>query len=130
MSSINYKVINTYITNKEGYMAKIVNFVYSMVIFLSLFLVEMNAERKPFLSILIFLFSFIHNILSYFIYTCYSLFFIIGCNPCVVTCADDLLNRCPPGTEPICIYGVINCIPIGRRTNHVLTWFFIYFQTQ
>jgi len=32
-------------------MAKIVNFVYSMIIFLSLFLVATDAQCKPFLTI-------------------------------------------------------------------------------
>jgi len=32
-------------------MAKIVNFVYSMIIFLSLFLAATKAARKPFLTI-------------------------------------------------------------------------------
>ena len=32
-------------------MAKIVNFVYSMIIYLSLFMVATNAERKSFLTI-------------------------------------------------------------------------------
>jgi len=32
-------------------MAKIVNFVYNMIIFFSLFLIATNAERKPFLTI-------------------------------------------------------------------------------
>ncbi|KEH26342.1 putative Late nodulin [Medicago truncatula] len=69
-------------------MAKIINFVYNMIIFFSLFLVATNAG---------------------------------GCNPCLVTCPDDLLNRCPPGMEPICEYGVIKCYPIGKETNRVLT---------
>ena len=54
MSFINYKVINTYLQTKEGNMAKIVNYVYSMIIFLSLFLVATKAERKPFITFKIF----------------------------------------------------------------------------
>jgi len=53
MRFINYEVINTYILQtNEGNMAKIVYFVYSMIIFLSLFLVATKATpRKPFLTI-------------------------------------------------------------------------------
>lgn len=102
-------------------MAKIVNYVYSMIIFLFLFLVATKAERKPFITFKIFfpnLYTLYYPILvaaliliSFFITRVYQCIADSDCQPWM----------CSLGMKPKCISVLRMCKCHGWQKYNVLT---------
>lgn len=61
---INYKMLKPFVSNNRVSMVEIVQFVFVVIIFLSLFLVLTKVEGKTYLSFSIFLLCFVKKILN------------------------------------------------------------------